>query len=561
MSCGGNGKKIAPGDPWVLNEDNYSSPTYKQSTECDEGYLARAGNAEQELAGGPPEKGKIQNVSIPVGTDLSVNVQMTLTPGSPAATSWESGTEIPGLTFDTATGKFSGKISFEGKYSTTITAKGADGTIDSKGFQLIASKASDDEGIKFIHPMPGSVITCRCTASVDGTKIWDDPKRGRPHKGIDLAFAGGKTGNVRAAATGEVIRAVSDQSAKGYGNVVYIGHKNASGKKICITVYGHLASVAVKVGQQVSAGDFIGVEGNTGHSSGAHLHFEIRSPEFASSNQAAAVYDPAAYISGSVSFDDKSVRTALDSGKDPDPSKPDPAAAQTVDNGKAVAITPAMVDNKCSGYVPEEGNPGPTGSEPPVAPKKTDAEPTGQCLKDAITFTLKHEVGPWFNPDDQATIDGLCDTYPNRRKTGYVDYSDRLGGVTKYGIAHKYNASVNMTTLNLAQATDLTKSKYWTANKCDKFPYPMCVIHFDSVFALGAGNAAGFLKAAFGTSSAGEAATKASAMSPADLKAAALKYINARQNAYNDRAGKSAEARSQLGGWTTRTNALKAFCS
>lgn len=546
MSCGGNGKKIAPGDPWVLAEDNYASPTYKQSTECDEGYLARAGNAEQELAGGPPEKGKIQNVSIPVGTDLSVNVQMTLTPGSPAATSWENGTEIPGLTFDTATGKFSGKISFEGKYSTTITAKGADGTIDSKGFQLIAQKASDDEGIKFIHPMPGSVITCRCTASVDGTKIWDDPKRGRPHKGIDLAFAGGKTGNVRAAATGEVIRAVSDGSAQGYGNVVYIGHKNASGKKICISVYGHLASVAVKVGQQVSAGDFIGVEGNTGHSSGAHLHFEIRSPEFASSSSAAAVYDPASYISGAVSFDDKSVRTALDSGKDPDPSSPDPTATKTVDNGKAVAITPAMVDNKCSGYTPEPGNPGPG----ETTPLDTSSEKTGECWPDAFAFVMKEEVGPWFNPNDAETQAGTIATYPQRRKCGYVTDT---GGETKYGVAKKFNASTDITSMALEAAKNIYKSKYWTANQCQNLPKPLCAIHFNACVNPGPGAASKMLQKATGGSSVSDSVSKATAMTPEQRTVAGKKYINEMRNYYNNLAnGNPSKFGKYLRGWLAR---------
>ena len=560
MSCGGKGKAIAPGDPWVVNEDNYNSPTYKQPGECDEGYLARAGNAEQELAGGPPEKGKIQNVSLPVGTDLSVNVQMTMTEGSPTVDHWSNGTSIPGLTFNTATGKFSGTISLEGKYSTTITAFAADGsTIDSKGFQLIASKTARDDVIKFIHPMPGSVITSRCTASVDGTKVWDDPKRGRPHKGIDLAFAGGKTGNVRAAASGEVIRAVSDGSAQGYGNVVYIGHKNASGKKICISVYGHLASVAVKVGQQVASGDLIGVEGNTGHSSGAHLHFEIRSPEFASSNQAAAVYDPAAYISGSVSFDDASPRTALDTGKDPDPANPDPTKVKTQDNGPAVGITPAMADNKCSGYTPEAGNPGPTGTGTAVAPYDTNPAKTGECFVDSMEFVHKQEVGPWFNSNDPETQQGLIATYPQRKKCGYVTDT---GGETKYGIAKNSNPSTNITALNLTGANSILTNKYWSPNKCDQLPKPLCTVHYDTCVNQGPGAGSKFLQQALGVSSMSAAVSKASSLSAGDASAAAMRYINIRQNAYNDLAnGNPSKYKKYLNGWTARLNKLKAFCS
>jgi len=547
MSCSGNGKAIAPGDPWTLNEDNYSSPTYKQPGECDEGYLARAGNAEQELSGGPPEKGKIQNVSIPVGTDLSVNAQMQMTAGSPTVARWESGTSIPGLTFDTSSGKFSGKINLEGKYATTITAYGADGAaIDSKAFQLVASKASDDDSIQFIHPMPGSVITCRCTASVDGTKIWDDPKRGRPHKGIDLAYPGGKIGNVRAAASGEVIRAVSDGSAQGYGNVVYIGHKNAAGKKICISVYGHLASVAVKVGQQVSAGDFIGVEGNTGVSRGAHLHFEIRSPEFASGSKAAAVYDPAAFISGQVTFDDDSLRAALDSGADPDPSNPNPSKAKTVDNGKAVAITPAMVDNKCDGYQPEAGNPGPGES----TPMDMSSEKTGECWPDAYAFVMKEEVGPWFNPNDPETQQGLIGTYPQRRKCGYVTDT---GGETKYGVAKKFNTSTNVTTLALNGAKSIYQNTYWTKNRCHELPSPLCAVHFNACVNPGPGAASKMLQNAVGASSLDAAISKAKKMSAEECKAAAKRYINAMKNYYNDLAnGNPSKYGKYLKGWLSR---------
>jgi murein DD-endopeptidase MepM/ murein hydrolase activator NlpD len=558
MSCGGNGKAIAPGDPWVVNEDNYDSPTYKQPSECDEGYLARAGNAEGELAGGPQEKGKIQNVSIPVATDLSVTTQMAMTPDSPAVDHWTNGTSIPGLTFDESTGKFSGTISLEGKYSTTISAIAADGsTIDSKGYQLVAQKSTGEDVITFIHPMPGSVITSRCTASVDGTKIWDDPKRGRPHKGIDLAFAGGKTGNVRAAATGEVIRAVSDGSASGYGNVVYIGHKNAAGKKICISVYGHLASVAVKVGQQVSSGDLIGVEGNTGHSSGAHLHFEIRSPEFASSNQAAAVYDPAAYISGEVKFDDVSPRTALDTGKDPDPATPNPATTTTQNNGTKVAVTPAMADNKCSGYTPEPGNPGPTGTGEKVAPFNTAPVKTGECFVDSLEFVLKEEVGQWFKSSDPETQQGLITTYPQRKKCGYVTDT---GGETKYGVAKNSNQGTNITSLNLDGAKSILQNKYWTPNKCDQLPKPLCLVHYDACVNQGPGAASGFLQKAVGASSLSAAVTKAAAMNDSDAADAAKKYINVRQNHYDDLAnGNPSKYKKYLNGWSSRLNRLKAF--
>ncbi|MHC8523890.1 M23 family metallopeptidase [Rossellomorea sp. H39__3] len=56
----------------------------------------------------------------------------------------------------------------------------------------------------------------------------------------------------------------------GYGNKIVIDHQN--GYK---TIYGHLASISVKAGQKVEQGQKIGVMGDTGQSTGVHLHIEV----------------------------------------------------------------------------------------------------------------------------------------------------------------------------------------------------------------------------------------------------------------------------------------------
>ena len=86
------------------------------------------------------------------------------------------------------------------------------------------------------------------------------------HKGLDL---NGQTGDpIHAAADGIVMR--SDFDNGGYGNVVDIDHGNGYA-----TRYGHCSKLLVKVGDLVHAGDVIAKVGSTGHSTGAHLHFEV----------------------------------------------------------------------------------------------------------------------------------------------------------------------------------------------------------------------------------------------------------------------------------------------
>jgi murein DD-endopeptidase MepM/ murein hydrolase activator NlpD len=86
------------------------------------------------------------------------------------------------------------------------------------------------------------------------------------HPGID--FKGKRGDEVKCTASGKVVFA---GWAGGYGNCIRIQHIND-----IQTVYGHLSKIKVKVGQEVNLGDEIGLVGSTGHSTGAHLHYEVR---------------------------------------------------------------------------------------------------------------------------------------------------------------------------------------------------------------------------------------------------------------------------------------------
>jgi len=89
---------------------------------------------------------------------------------------------------------------------------------------------------------------------------------GRMHEGIDLGAAYGTP--IAAAAAGTVIYA---GWLGGYGNLTVIDHGGGLS-----TAYGHQSHIGVAVGQQVAQGEIIGNVGSTGHSTGPHLHFEVR---------------------------------------------------------------------------------------------------------------------------------------------------------------------------------------------------------------------------------------------------------------------------------------------
>ena len=108
----------------------------------------------------------------------------------------------------------------------------------------------------FCMPTPSRVVTSNFGAR------W-----GRQHKGLDIKVYIGDT--IRAAFSGKV--RIVRYEARGYGKYVVIRHPNG-----LETIYGHMSKQLVRENQDVRAGDPIGLGGNTGRSTGSHLHFETR---------------------------------------------------------------------------------------------------------------------------------------------------------------------------------------------------------------------------------------------------------------------------------------------
>jgi len=92
-------------------------------------------------------------------------------------------------------------------------------------------------------------------------------RNGRNHNGIDINLNVWDT--VRVAFAGMV--RIARYNSGGYGRVVIVRHYNG-----LETLYAHLHRLKVKAGDIVEAGDLIGLGGSSGHSTGSHLHFELR---------------------------------------------------------------------------------------------------------------------------------------------------------------------------------------------------------------------------------------------------------------------------------------------
>jgi murein DD-endopeptidase MepM/ murein hydrolase activator NlpD len=112
----------------------------------------------------------------------------------------------------------------------------------------------DENSCGYAHPFSGTV-----TSSFG-------PRRKRFHYGADIDL---ETGDAVGAAFDGKVRIA--RKSKSYGNIIVVRHSNG-----LETYYAHLSKLNVEVGDEVFAGQTIGLGGNTGHSRGSHLHFEVR---------------------------------------------------------------------------------------------------------------------------------------------------------------------------------------------------------------------------------------------------------------------------------------------
>jgi len=139
--------------------------------------------------------------------------------------------------------------------------------------QAVAKKAAS-----WVHPVKKYTLSASFNQA---GSMWQST-----HSGQDFAVASGT--NVVAAHGGTVVKAGGNGAGDGpaYGNAIVIKHGSGT-----YSQYAHLSRIDVKVGQVVATGQHIARSGNTGNSSGPHLHFEIRT----TANYGSAI-DPVAFL-------------------------------------------------------------------------------------------------------------------------------------------------------------------------------------------------------------------------------------------------------------------------
>ncbi|WP_055532522.1 M23 family metallopeptidase [Streptomyces graminilatus] len=157
--------------------------------------------------------------------------------------------------------------------ATGVAAAAETGAAGAVQVQAAAKKAAS-----WVHPVKKYKLSARFNQAGN---MWSST-----HSGQDFAVPSGT--DVVAAHGGTVVKAGGNGAGDGpaYGNAVVIRHGNGT-----YSQYAHLSRIGVRIGQVVATGQRIAQSGNTGNSSGPHLHFEVRTTP----NYGSAV-DPVAFL-------------------------------------------------------------------------------------------------------------------------------------------------------------------------------------------------------------------------------------------------------------------------
>ena len=160
--------------------------------------------------------------------------------------------------------------------------------IDAQIARLIADSDVVPGSEGFIWP----VSTSKMISSPIGSRVAPGGFGSTNHKGVDICTVG-YTSSVYATKSGRVLLTNSSGWGGGYGNYVVIDHGGG-----LTTLYAHMSVVKVSPGDTVSQGTVIGVTGNTGASTGPHLHYEVRTTTIVNGKSVTVYQNPLNYLPG-----------------------------------------------------------------------------------------------------------------------------------------------------------------------------------------------------------------------------------------------------------------------
>ena len=160
--------------------------------------------------------------------------------------------------------------------------------IDAQIARLIADSDVVPGSEGFIWP----VSTSKMISSPIGSRVAPGGFGSTNHKGVDICNVG-YTSSVYATKSGRVLLTNSSGWGGGYGNYVVIDHGGG-----VTTLYAHMSVVKVSPGDTVSQGTVIGVTGNTGASTGPHLHYEVRTTTIVNGKSVTVYQNPLNYLPG-----------------------------------------------------------------------------------------------------------------------------------------------------------------------------------------------------------------------------------------------------------------------
>ena len=179
----------------------------------------------------------------------------------------------------------------------------------------------------------------------------------------------------------------------------------------------------------------------------------------------------------------------------------------------------------------------------------------------AFNFSMRFEVGSFWNPTDPDVIAGKCATREQQRKVGYVNHPADPGGLTKFGVAQNANPSLNIKTLTLAGAMQVYFDKYWMMSACPSVGAPgIQIVLFDCAINHGVTRAKKLLQQAIGVTADG-------AIGPVTLgklnslpaQTVINRMCNLRVDLYNSIVANKPSQKVFINGWLTRAEQVRNF--